>query len=63
MIGEPFNDGQVFNDAPGLPWMVPVPAGSFWMGADDAEDKFASPLEKPRHGSPSAGHSPFPGRR
>ena len=49
MIGEPFNDGQMFNDAPGLPWMVPVPAGSFWMGADDAEDKFASPLEKPRH--------------
>jgi formylglycine-generating enzyme required for sulfatase activity len=49
MIDEPFNDGKAFNDAPGLPWMVPVPAGSFWMGADDAEDKFASPLEKPQH--------------
>jgi formylglycine-generating enzyme required for sulfatase activity len=29
--------------------MVRVPAGSFWMGADDADDRFASPPEKPRH--------------
>jgi formylglycine-generating enzyme required for sulfatase activity len=32
-----------------LPEMVTVPAGFFWMGADDADDKFASVLEKPRH--------------
>jgi formylglycine-generating enzyme required for sulfatase activity len=29
--------------------MVPVPAGVFWMGAGEAEDKFASPLERPWH--------------
>lgn len=29
--------------------MVRVPAGTFWMGADDADDKFASAVEKPRH--------------
>ena len=29
--------------------LVTVPAGSFWMGADEADDKFASPPEKPRH--------------
>ena len=41
--------GRTFCDGPGLPRMVTVPAGSFWMGADDADDKFASPVEKPRH--------------
>jgi formylglycine-generating enzyme required for sulfatase activity len=29
--------------------MVLIPPGSFLMGADDEDDKFASPLEKPRH--------------
>jgi formylglycine-generating enzyme required for sulfatase activity len=29
--------------------VVTVPAGSFWMGADDADDRFAGPPEKPRH--------------
>jgi formylglycine-generating enzyme required for sulfatase activity len=29
--------------------MVVMPAGGFWMGADDEQDKFASLLEKPRH--------------
>jgi formylglycine-generating enzyme required for sulfatase activity len=36
-------------DAARVPMPVTVPAGSFWMGADDADDRFASPLEKPRH--------------
>jgi formylglycine-generating enzyme required for sulfatase activity len=29
--------------------MALIPPGSFLMGADDEDDKFASPLEKPRH--------------
>jgi formylglycine-generating enzyme required for sulfatase activity len=31
------------------PELVEIPAGSFWMGADVATDKFASALELPRH--------------
>jgi formylglycine-generating enzyme required for sulfatase activity len=32
-----------------VPEVVVVPAGTFWMGADDADDKIASRLEQPRH--------------
>jgi formylglycine-generating enzyme required for sulfatase activity len=32
-----------------VPELVTILAGSFWMGADDADDKFASVVEKPRH--------------
>src|SRR4051812_24083836 len=29
--------------------MVVLPTGSFWMGADEEADKFASRVERPRH--------------
>ena len=32
-----------------VPAIRHVPAASFWMGAADEGDKFASALEKPRH--------------
>jgi formylglycine-generating enzyme required for sulfatase activity len=41
--------GTVFRDGPLLPEMVAIAPGTFWMGANDQEDKFASILEKPRH--------------
>ncbi len=41
--------GTRFRDGPFLPEMVVLPPGKFWMGANDAEDKFASVLEKPLH--------------
>ena len=41
--------GTRFADLAGGPEMVVLPAGSFWMGADEEADKFASIVERPRH--------------